>query len=383
MTGFLRRATRYVTSPGRDPREDRLTQVSAAVLERVPGLARELMLGWLDPRTAPTTETSTPTTEALWRRVDSLPAETPALASTQRFLPPNRRVDLELRLPAPDGGLAATVWVEVKHGTDPSRGQVPGYLSSCPDNTRVVLLSTRERLPILDLSECPESVPQRTWQETANRARRFARRVDDPVARWLLDEWLIYLREEGLMDPVSLGPEHMTALMYGAEAEQALSVLCQEAMAAADATVVAPFEQSGGDKPKYGLGYWAKWGLGTTDEERARWDNAWFDWKVVRSRGRGHGIPTGHVFVMAGLSKARGEFTSPDPSWIDSLLGGIGGPSGPLVFLRWRGDHERLQRVGYLHQVVRGDTLADQGRELGRWVTETFDALQRHGPPQA
>ena len=40
---LFRRVTRYRISPTQDPRENRLTEVTAAVLERVDGLAHDVM----------------------------------------------------------------------------------------------------------------------------------------------------------------------------------------------------------------------------------------------------------------------------------------------------------------------------------------------------
>ena len=51
-SSIFRRVTRHVLSEDRNSREDRLTEVTAAVLERVPGLARHLALQWLHPSRA-------------------------------------------------------------------------------------------------------------------------------------------------------------------------------------------------------------------------------------------------------------------------------------------------------------------------------------------
>lgn len=385
MTGFLGRVTRYVASGDREPREDRLTEITAAVLERVPGLGRELALGWLAPRSGADHESPSKETDGLHYALRALPSDTPVSTATQRTIP-HRRVDLELRFRDPEtNSQVAVIWVEAKHGTDPHSGQIPAYRLYCPQPGAVVLLTTRDRLPA-DPDECPRGVPQRSWHATAQRARQFARRVtlDDPVAAWLLQEWLLYLEEEGLVDPESLGPEHMTALTHYAAAEDALAPLCATAMVTVSASIGRDVNQLGEDAPRGGLNYWASWGMTDTDHEQPRWDGAWFDWKIVRSTGLAHGIPAGHVFVMAGLSKPKpGEFTSSAPDWYDDLRRGIASDSGPVVFHRWRGDCERLQRVAYLHQIVRGDTLEQQGRELGAWIIETFETLREHGPPHA
>ena len=45
---FFSRVTKYATDGGSDPRENRLTEAFAALLEQVPGLTLELVRGWLD-----------------------------------------------------------------------------------------------------------------------------------------------------------------------------------------------------------------------------------------------------------------------------------------------------------------------------------------------
>jgi hypothetical protein len=65
MSGFFSRITRYTPTDLQDPRENRLTEITAATLERVPGLEFEfarVLLGselpsWIDVETRVRIET--------------------------------------------------------------------------------------------------------------------------------------------------------------------------------------------------------------------------------------------------------------------------------------------------------------------------------------
>ncbi|HWT94816.1 MAG TPA: hypothetical protein VN238_17600 [Solirubrobacteraceae bacterium] len=375
------RVTKYVPTDAVDPGEDRLTEVTAAVLERVGGLARTLALRWLDPGRVAGRERATSLTADACGVIARLPPDAAVTVRTQ-VRAAARIVDLELRFHESHSTspTAAVVWVEVKHGTSPHTGQLHDYVKLRPDHPgAVVLLAPRPDLPAPE-REVPTAVPQRSWQATAAQAATF--KVGDAVQRFLVDEWIAYLQEENLMDLDALGPEHLTALAYGAEAREALTVVVE---AASDLLVQARGtcndERRRGSRAHYGVGYWQTWPLDLSEEGDA-WDGAWLDWKLDQSRGGDLGVPAGRVFVMAGLSKPRGgEFTSDDHDWRERLTSGLRRGDERVTLRRWRGDHERLQRVALPHEVLRGGTLAEQGESLGGWVASTFAAIEEHGPP--
>jgi hypothetical protein len=383
---LFRRVTRYLPTTGVDPTEDRLTEITAGVLERVEGLARHLVLHWIDPARAATSECASVGTATDCAAVAALPPHAAVAVRTQVRCGESRIVDLELRFFERDrtSATAAVVWVEVKHGTSPHTRQLHDYTRLRPVLPGgVVLLAPRGDLPA-PVDECPETVPQRSWQATARAASAL-----DPgseVGRWLIAEWLTYLREERLMDLEALGPEHLTALAYGGEARAAMAVVTEEASRVIKAARGEPGEHwkrnTGNAKPRYGIGYWESWAAPAAEGAGDPWDGAWFDWMLDESHGGELGIPAGRVFIMAGLSKERGEeFTSPDARWLEGLVDGLPRGHERLVFRRWRGNCERLQRVAYPHDVLRGETLEEQGASLGQWVVETFSAIDEHGPP--
>jgi hypothetical protein len=223
------RLVRWRASDARTPAEDRLTEVFAAVLERVPGLALELARGWLDPANTAAGERASEASRPLWNALARVEPLTLPRVLTQ-VPAAGRRVDIELRFASVvEGPLDLIVRVEVKHGTHPHSGQIPDYLDSMPParESAVILLAPRDILPVVDLAEVPLTVPQRSWQATARALAAF--HADDPVTAWLCEELSSYLYQERLMDPDALRPEHLTALAYYEEASAGLAVICQRA----------------------------------------------------------------------------------------------------------------------------------------------------------
>jgi hypothetical protein len=373
--------SRYPASE-RDQRENRATEILAGVCSEVDGLAQCLALRWLEPQadSAAWPEQPGRDTASAHAALRALPRCTPVRVRTQ-VATVGRFVDLEFRF-LDDETPARTVvlvWVEVKHGTRPHSEQIPAYADSRPSYPgAVVLLAPRDDLPA-DPTQCPPSVPQRSWPATARSIQRFS--PTDPVARWLVHELLRYLQEENLMDPVALGPEHLTALAYGRPAQDALALVCETAARyIAQHWAETDNEEESRGKPAYGVGYGQAWGAPTDGQSEDAWDGAWFDWKVAESRG--DPAPDGAVFFMAGLSKHRGrEFADATGAWQQTLETGLCHGSSVLRFERWLGRVERLQRIASPQDVLHGRTLEEQGESIGRWVVETFRALEKHGPP--
>lgn len=379
-TSFFAQVGRYPAGDI-DPRENRATAVLGAVCERVVGLARQFALAWTDP--APSSraqgEREAPT-DTVHQIIRDLPRDAPVRVRTQ-VATEGRFVDLELRFmtDGPRPRTAATLWVEVKHGTGPHTEQLTAYhdaLGSRPG--AVVLLAPRTTLPILDQIQCPAGIPQRSWQASGRIAQAFA--TSGSVEKWLIDELTSYLQEEGLMDLTALGPEHLTALAYGKKARESLAVVTG---VAADHITEnwrsANSEQEKSGRPAYGLGYYQAW-----EPPAGDWGGAYFDWNVAESAGAP--VPDGTTFFMVGLSKDRrsgSDFADVTSAWYEQLRIGTHTAGEPMPFEFWQGRVLRLQRVGLPQDVLRGRTLEEQGVSLGRWVVETFQALERHGPPPA
>ncbi|MGI8757285.1 MAG: hypothetical protein ACR2MB_15800 [Acidimicrobiales bacterium] len=377
------RATRYVTSSaGRTPRENQLTEVTAATRERVPELAHALALLWLYPSNEAAGERASETRDA-YEIIRALPADAPVSVRTQVTVT-GGFVDLELRLrdPAADNQLAAIVWVEVKHGITAHDEQLKRYAGQRPDVPgAVVLLAPRESLPPPPEQHCAD-VPERSWQATARRASQLvpADVLADEVKTWLITEWLHYLKEQALMDPETLGPEHLTALAYRKEADAALARICEEA-ARTIVTEHGPLddEEPKLGRPAYGLKYWSTVVLPAANP--GSWGEASLGWDIFTCP---EWVPTGapgSVMFMAGLSTPKSPVL--DATWCEGAQGqrrdGL-----PVRFEQWTGnEYERFHRVGRPHDVLRGTTLEEQGQSLGRWVNAAFEVSKAQGPPPA
>ncbi|MGZ4287994.1 MAG: hypothetical protein ACXVHB_26805 [Solirubrobacteraceae bacterium] len=140
---LFRRVTRYRIAPTQDPRENRLTEVTAAVLERVDGLAYDVMDAVLASAATAAHDRLFDAADA--QEVASLEAARDALTAqlarlreldrprlqvdTQVTTASTKFVDLELRFsPRPFApGETFLFWVEVKHGANVHGTQLTDY----------------------------------------------------------------------------------------------------------------------------------------------------------------------------------------------------------------------------------------------------------------
>ena len=366
------RVNRFVPSGDTTPRENRLTEAFAAVLDRVDGLARTLAIAWLD--TAPPRDPRERCSgSGVVRERLVMGSESVVHVATQ--VPcGGRYVDLELRF-ASIAGLSADdvrVWIEIKHGTHPHTGQLAAYRKTLGDMGDVVLLAPASSLPYPDSAEVPAAIPQRSWEQVGQLCARYdARSV---VEGWLLDELVAYLREEGLMGIESLKPEHLTALAYAQQAEAALEVICDQAKAYVAQHWDGTFDND--EKLRHGITYSA-WYTAPPGTHLGP-NGAWLDWVVTRAAAVHPLPPDGAVFFMAGLSVDRGhEMASNDAqrAWQRALEDGVETDARRLAFRRWTGNHERLHTVAYPHEVLAGGSLEEQGAALGRWVIDSFRVI--------
>lgn len=210
MSGFLSRVSRYARPTLVEQRENRLTEVFAAALERTDGLALHLAKEWLspDPGMHPSAEPASWSAARVALDEDGLALRLPV--RTQRLTRSAKLVDLELRFRRQSSSSAddVVIWVEVKHGANPHENQLSNYIRDLAGlNVRagaVVLLAPRWSYPFVGAEPEPPGVPQRTWQQTAARCGRW--RSADGVQRFLVKEFLDYLQEESLMDPDVITP---------------------------------------------------------------------------------------------------------------------------------------------------------------------------------
>ncbi len=227
------RIARHPVGVGRDAREDRLTEVVAAVLDSpsCKGLARHVAMAWLgDAREHHGAIAKRGRFSRLHDRLADDGQAWNCEIKTQRSLRTMegqlRRPDLTLRFTAARAQ-TLTLVIEVKHGSAPHTDQLRAYVDhhSGTDHAAVLLLAPRSDLAWLEPAQIPAEVARIRWQDTARAIDDWA--TGDPVAQFLVDELTNYLNEEGLVDPSQITAEDISALIHHQRALDALDRLCE------------------------------------------------------------------------------------------------------------------------------------------------------------
>jgi hypothetical protein len=385
----FRRVTRYSAGAALDPRENRLTEVTAAVLEHVAAAALAMAQHLLSAgeRQAATRELSAAEAarrSRLRRQIGSL---IPARVRVDTQVPTysGRYVDLEvvLRPSATSGERGVLLWVEVKHGADVHADQVDAYMSDIQsrypseDLERVVvLLGPRGWEPTQPV---PEATLRTDWQAFARAFRQFATTVAEPEERWLADQYIRYLEEEGLSDPGALSVTSALTLMEYERAEDAAAGICEQA----DAYVKQHWgghrdhAKARSGEPTYGLDFWATCEPRPTDAEaHPRWGASAFEWGLR------------YTPYLQYLEDARGSYAFIAGASVHLAKDELARRAGNEAWLARREadgfrrtwlDTYKLVRLRYPDELLIATTLEEQGRLLGEWVVESFRML--HGDP--
>lgn len=369
-------------SPVRDAREDRLTEIWAAVFDsdHCAGFARHVVVDWLsraarDPSVADDGRRRFgELAEILQQDGDwrcHVETQVPATLEEER-----RRPNLELTFTGPS---SVSIWVEVKNGTAPHDGQLGAYCRiqrhQGLSHAAVVLVAPRGDLALFDPDELPSEVPRRTWEETARCIRTFARDGDSAVRRFLLDELWTYMQEEQLTDPERLTAAHVAALEGYPDARRALERLC-------DVAAERLGQMWGGGVGVGGRGTYPQRG----DPRQYWWphqpDDAgplaaplwWWDWKLLMDgtdilRDGEH-----RPAVFVGATGRTGAIGSLDDGVRQSLQNAGFDLLGPGVA---NGSQDYVVKHEYLGgQLVGEGPLGEQAETLARWLDGWFRKLQ-------
>lgn len=223
---MLGRIARYGTLPHRDSREDRLTEICATLFDscHLTGLARAVALGWLKHASEQAAVSDPARFDDLYKLLASDDLEWSCRVATQVWFTNDdgaRRPDLALLFYGPGPNPErVSLWVEVKHGTAPQRGQLRAYLEEQRalemPGAAVLLLAPRADATRFDPKQIPSEVPVLTWEETAQSIASFD--ANGEVGEFLKRDLLKYLKEEGLVDPPQLTQAHIGALTNHREA---------------------------------------------------------------------------------------------------------------------------------------------------------------------
>jgi hypothetical protein len=382
------RAARYTRSPSLDPHENRLTEITAAVLERVEGLAQgiaeTLLEAACDHARRALADGGDDVKVAEWqselqRRRTILAAikrleEPRTLVRTQVTTPKGRFVDTEIWLrPKRPADVAEDVvlWLEIKEGSDIHGNQLDVYLEDIVAHKAaqkaVLLVAPRGQN---FASSPPLAVAPVDWQSAS---AVVAATADDPITnkvdRWLLNEYAEYLREEGLMDPEALDVGMALALMEVDDAEEAAAGICEHA----DAWIATHWGQrtnqalprGNSTDPAYGLDYWANYEPSRPGETAApTWQGGWFEWGM-RNTGEleyvnEDDIRGANVFYAGVMfeAKANPVKTTGNETWLNERL-------SHDFLTPWFSGYHRLVRLKYPDELLAQTTLEAQGRALG------------------
>lgn len=358
MTSFFRRVTKYPPSAQADPGENRLTEAFAATLADSAGLGADLVAEWLDGLDKP---------------------EGPLRVRTQRATVSGGIVDLELRF-GPTEVPDLLVWVEVKHSAPVEPGQLEKYAADIQHDAaterRLVVLAPRESLPMTGRSAVPIE-----WQQIATFLRQWRKpRALDSVARFLVDQFLDYLEEEGLTDAEALTAAHAFALAARPQTDRTVVSLNQFAFAYVAKHWGDPIDfakASRGRKPNYGAAWW--WATYEVVRAKAKrptaWRNTVFEWCLRPDTPRDQTHDAYAYVAGATFLKADNPLSVPgNEVWLAARAG--------ERFERVTDYHTRLWQYLYPEQLLVESSLDAQGEALGRWIVKAFETLAASPPPK-
>ncbi|MBB4660476.1 hypothetical protein [Conexibacter arvalis] len=388
---LFRRVTRYTPGASLDPRENRLTEATAAVLERVDGLAHAVASALLESACTDDPAAPLDTEESIRRRelyADCRRLRDPRVSvRTQVATPRGRFVDLELLLRPPGrGGRGVLLWVEVKYGAGLHGDQLDAYVEEIETahpvaevGRLVIVLAPRNSTA--GLRAVTGRVAVTSWQQLAVTIAAFDGGSLPDEQRFLLSEYLSYLREEGLMDPDRLTASSALALMEANTAGAAAAAICE----VADRWIAARWGERGthltaagrAALPAFGLRYWAHHAPHPTGVHGGlELNGAWLEWGLRNTRELDYlDEARGSWAFIAGITVTGKAQAHGDPAWMARMI------SSGFSFV-WIGGWYRMVRLKYPDELLSAATLEAQGELLGRWVVDAFETIAED-PPRA
>lgn len=384
---FLKRVTKYSARPRLDASENRLTEITAGVLEHVDGFAQalvEAMLTFaLDDIQAAAQVAEGTQSKRLTERVRELKDLLTEVGSTT-YVPQirtqvgtakGRFVDLEIRLRRDiiRHELDLLFWVEVKHGAPVHGDQLEAYEIEIPRNGMVVVVA-----PLQSMPDVPPHMPLIPWQRLADVVRHRCRcEPEGSSARFILDAYADYLKEENLMDD-ALTPVHALALEHHTAGQALLARLCQ----AADQEVERRWAPRGdryswGGKPRYGPEWSSVYPLQSRHAEAeapGTWRESMMDWGLQDDGGRHEDARHQLAFVAGASMRENNPVVEDDNAgWVSELRA--------KGFYVYQGNYRRVWAFLYPEQLLAETTIEGQAGVLADWVVEKFELLASKPPP--
>jgi hypothetical protein len=349
MRSVFHRFGRFPPSLEIDQRENRLTEAFASVLEHVDGLSGALVAEWTQAQ----------------------PPEGRARLRTQRPTVGGRFVDLEISF-GPATRPELRVWVEIKYGADLHDEQLANYIrdlgQELQDKWCLVLLAPRQSFP-----EDSDGTTPVQWQQLGRFLQRHAARTDfSDAGRWLLAQFLSYLKEQGLMDDEALTPAHAFELSARPAAERTIGRVVEAARPIIDDAWGSPNNYAKkGKKPALGVGWWASYPV----QGETTWGSAWFEWNLREDGFRPE--PRDAIAFFAGITFESAK-TAPfaragNESWLAAV--------DAKGFERVQPWYWGFWRPLYPEQLLTETYIEVQAERLADWVLDTFRQLDASPPP--
>lgn len=382
---LFQRVTRYRTGAALNPRENRLTEATAAVLESVDGLAlafaRHLVAAGDDDAHERGLVSQFRQRAALHAYVEKL-SHSSVEVDTQVPTIHGRYIDLELvlRPPPRSGERGLLMWVEVKHGAAVHADQLDVYLEDIKhrfafeDLERVVVLLGPRGWEPRELVD--PLVLRVDWQSVAREVEKFEAPFAAPEQRWLLDQYIEYLKEEALSDPDALTTASALALMEWHRASEAAAGICEHAGGYIESRWG---KSTSASSSGFGTDSWARYRTHSNKlKPHSRWDGHEFEWGLVYAPSLANLAPLrgGYVFYAGSSTYYKKNAPALLPAnreWRATLESQ--GFQATLYY------HHLFARLLFPDELLTHTSLEAQGRAVGEWVVEAFTLL-RGSPPK-
>jgi hypothetical protein len=355
---FFSRVARFEPGLGHTPRENSLTEAFVAVLEHCSP----------DPASALIEELTA------WS-ADDWSAKTQV--STGRGLD---KIDIELLAESAllhDGAVGKVrVWIEVKHHADLGHEQLKRYrqaLDAQPDGRegRLLLLAPlgfpRNQPAVKD--HVHDVVD---WQAVGSclKTREDHESLSEH-GRWLVREFLSFLREEGLAVTEALTPRHVDAVLlreHSFNAFQGLLRIAFEQVKQAEGEPDPPWppnwpEVSGSPQgwPSFHV-YWPESRASSFKEQSG------LEWNLYRWAWNSGQLVFGAGLTVHGASLEQSESLLEDRGLLDLADFSLQYEKGVARFYRWKAPEAMIGS---------GHSLGEQAASLANWVSDTFAQLRQ------
>jgi hypothetical protein len=384
---FFSRLVRYRPGLFLDQRENRLTEITAALLEQSETFLHRFVAYLLQDR-GDSEAFRLPLPEATLQALGaahSQGAHLPMTVETQVPTPGGKFVDLAIESGGPGDGMV--VWIEVKDGSDIHGDQLHAYAQEiggrAAGRASCVVLLVPRGWRARQASDVPSTVLVADWEGVAAIAADEAGVADGHLG-WLLVEYARYLKEEGLSEPdhKPLDAFSARALQEADSIEDTELGLCEEAahhLTRSWGPVRIDLDSGEELRSPEGRDFWIQFHPSAGREGvDTGWNQAWFELSFVSSMDmdRPELARAESVFVAGATFFTKGETVeaASDEIWMAHRA------EEGFAFFRLNG-YYRMARLFYPDELISEATLRGQAEKLADLTAAAFSALSENPPP--